>query len=408
MLTDRAIKKLPLPQNRREVPDGRVTGLYLVLQSSGAKSWALRYRSAGVPRKLTLGGYPTLSIAEARRRAQKALGALAGGNDPAADKKATREALRAAREADADSIERVVALYVQRHAKLKIKRSAEVERVLNKEVVERWKGRRLSQITRAQIHDMLDSIVDRGAPIRANRVFEQFRSLCKWAIGRGIIDRNPCEEVKAPSPETKRERVLDDTEIGLVWQAFEKVGWPFGKVGQLLLLTGAREREVAGMEWKEIDLTSRTWTLPATRAKNKREHVVPLSDAAVEIISGLPRLEARKFVFSVTGRTSVSGFSNAKKKVNGAMAESIPHWTFHDLRRTVATNLQKLGVRLEVTEACLNHVGGSRAGIVGLYQRHDWKDEKRAALQAWARKLEEIVSGEKAANVVELASARAP
>jgi integrase len=161
------------------------------------------------------------------------------------------------------------------------------------------------------------------------------------------------------------------------------------------------------MEWKEVDLASRAWTLPATRAKNGREHVAPLSDAAVEIISRLPRLESRKFLFSTTGRTPVSGFSNAKKYVDAAMEESIPHWTFHDLRRTVATNLQRLGVRLEVTEAVLNHVSGSRAGIVGIYQRHDWAEEKRTALQAWARKLEEIVSGKKADNVVEIAAARA-
>lgn len=359
-----------------------------------------------MPRKLTIGPYPAIDLASARRKATEALGAIASGNDPARDKKAVRESLRAAAEADSDRIERVVALYVERHARLKIKRWAEVQRVLNKEIVERWKGRRLSAIGRAQIHDMLDSIVDRGAPIRANRVFEQFRSLCKWAIERGIIDRSPCEGMRAPSPETRRDRVLDDNEIRLVWQAFETVGWPFGRIGQLLLLTGAREREVAGMEWKEIDLASRTWTLPAARAKNGREHQVPLSDAAVAIVAGLPRLDSRKFVFSTTGRTPVSGFSNAKKYVDAAFTEPIPPWTFHDLRRTVATNLQKLGVRLEVTEAVLNHVGGSRAGVVGIYQRHDWADEKRAALDAWARKLEAIVSGAEASNVVDLVKAR--
>jgi integrase len=406
MLTDIAIKKLRVPTKRKEIPDGRVTGLYLVLQPSGARSWALRYRTAGKPTKLTIGGYPSVDLAMARRKAQEALGAIAVGKDPARDKKAARAALKAERDADVDRIERVVEQYVERYAKLKIKRWAEVARVLDKEAVQRWKGRRLSQITKPMVHDMLDAIIDRDAPIKANRVFDQFRGMCKWAIERGIIDRSPCEGMKAPSPENKRERVLNDDEIKLVWRAFEAVGWPFGRIGQLLLLTGGREREVAGMEWKEIDLASRTWTLPAARAKNGREHVVPLSDAAVEIIHGLPRLEGRKFVFSTTGRAPVSGFSNAKKYVDAAMGESIPNWTFHDLRRTVATNLQKLGVRLEVTEAVLNHVSGSRAGIVGIYQRHDWADEKRAALDAWARKLAAIVSGEAAANIVEFAKAR--
>ena len=168
MLTDIAIKKLPVPRTRKEVPDGRVTGLYLVLQPSGARSWALRYRVAGKPTKLTIGGYPTIDLATARRRAQQALGAIAGGNDPAAAKKASKAALKAANEAAADRIERVVEQYIERYAKLKIKRSAEVARVLNKEVVQRWKGRRLSQITKPMVHDMLDAIVDRNAPIKAN------------------------------------------------------------------------------------------------------------------------------------------------------------------------------------------------------------------------------------------------
>ena len=155
------------------------------------------------------------------------------------------------------------------------------------------------------------------------------------------------------------------------------------------------------MEWAELDPDARTWTLPAARAKNKREHVVPLGNAALDIIKGLPRVEGRRFLFSTTGRTHVSGFSKAKAKLDAAMralrgdvAELVPAWVIHDIRRTVATNLQKLGVRLEVTEAVLNHVSGSRSGIVGVYQRHDYADEKRQALEAWAHRLETIIGEE--------------
>ena len=399
MLTDIAIRKLATPGRRREIPDGKIAGLYLVVQAnSGARSWALRYRFGGVPKKLTIGGFPAIDLANARRLAQKAVGDIAEGKDPAAAKRASRLAAKAALETDVDRVERVVGSYVERHAKLKIKRWPEVERVLTKEVAERWKGRRLSAITRFQIHDMLDSIVDRGAAIRANRVFEQFRSLCKWAIDRGFIDRSPCEGMRAPSPETKRDRVLTDHEMRLVWKACEAIGAPFGGVVRLLILTGARLREVAGMEWAEVDLQARTWTLPKARAKNRRDHVVPLSDAAVEIIAARPRMGGSRFLFSTTGRTAVSGFSNAKKDIDAAIkavagdgAEPVPHWTLHDLRRTVATGLQKLGVRLEVTEAVLNHVSGSRRGVVGIYQRHDWADEKRAALSAWGDRVAQIV-----------------
>jgi integrase len=422
MLTDLLIKKLPLPDKRREAPDGKIAGLYLILQPSGAKSWALRYRAGGIPKKLTIGPYPAIDLATARKRAQEALGDVAGGKDPAAIKRASRGAARAEREAQVDRVEHVVELFIERHAKPKTRDWRETERMLTKEVVSRWSGRRLSQITRAHVNEMLDEIIDRGAPIHANRVFAQLRKMSRWAVSRGIIERSPCEGMTAPSPETRRDRVLSDDEIRLVWQAFESIGWPFGPIGKLLLLTGARRDEVAALEWREVDLAARTWTLPAARSKNKRPHEIPLSDAAVEILAALLRVEGNAgFVFTTTGKTAVSGFSRAKAQIDAAILEMLQrnaeatgadakapeHWTFHDLRRTVATNLQKLGIRLEVTEAVLNHVSGSRAGIVGVYQRHEYAAEKRAALDAWARCLDALLTGAPAANVVELAKARA-
>jgi hypothetical protein len=199
VLTDLLIKKLPLPQRRRELPDGKVGGLYLVMQPSGARSWAVRYRVAGLPKKLTIGSYPTIDLAMARKRALEALGDVAGGKDPAAAKKASRAAAKAERIADVDRVDHVVELFVERYAKPNTSDWRETERMLVKEVVGRWAGRRLPQITRAHVHEMLDEIVDRGAPIRANRVFAQLRKMCRWAISRGIIERSPCEGMAAPS-----------------------------------------------------------------------------------------------------------------------------------------------------------------------------------------------------------------
>ena len=228
--------------------------------------------------------------------------------------------------------------------------------------------------------------------------------MCRWAISRGIIDRSPCEGVTAPSLETRRDRVLSDAEIRMAWAAFDSVGWPFGPIAKLLLLTGARRDEVAGMRWDEIDLASRVWSLPKGRVKNKRDHVIPLSDAALRIIDSLPHMGESGFIFTTTLRSPVSGFSRAKSAIDKAIVEGMKaqvndretikapeHWTLHDLRRTLATNLQKVGVKLEVTEAVLNHISGSRAGIVGVYQRHAYADEKRVALDAWANRLAEIV-----------------
>ena len=412
MLTEIAIKNIPVLEKRREVPDGKITGLYLIVQPSGAKSWALRYRAAGAPRKLTIGPYPAIDIGKARRRAQEALGEIAGGKDPAATKRGARTAGKAEREADVDRVERVVALFIERHVKPKTRDWRETERILFKEIAPRWRGRRLSQITRAHVHEMLDEIIDRARPIRANRVFAHFRNMCRWAISRGIIERSPCDGLTAPSPERRRDRVLSDDEIRLAWRAFEGVAWPFGPIGQLLLLTGCRRDEIADMRWDEIDLSARTLSLPASRTKNKRDHVIPLSNSAMRIIEGLPRIGGKAgLVFTTTGLRSVSGFSAVKLAINHHVVVTLrkeasargedpggvrppERWTFHDLRRTVATNLQKLGVKLEVTEAVLNHVSGSRGGIVGVYQRHDFADEKRAALDAWADRLAQIVGEE--------------
>ncbi len=423
MLTNLFIEKLKLPPRRREIPDGKAQGLYLVVQPSGAKSWALRYRFNGLPKKLTFGRYPAINLATARRRAAEALGRAVAGEDPAAAKQAQRRAAKAEREAEGDLVERVVEQFVERHCKPNTRDWRFTEQMLGKEVVPRWRGKRLSQVSRAQVHDMLDEIVDRGAPIRANRVFAQLRKMCNWAVSRGIIERSPCGGLVAPSQETRRDRLLSDQEVRLAWRAFEEVGWPFGPIGKLLLLTGGRRDEVASMRWGELDLAAKTWTLPKERTKNKREHVVPLSEQALEVIKSLPRIEGGDgLVFTTTGQTPVSGFSRAKRAINGAILEqlrggsgddkhngvveaaAVPHWTLHDLRRTAATNLQKLGVRLEVTEAVLNHASGSRGGIVGVYQKYSWDAEKRAALDAWAKRLAVIVGGaEPASNVVELA-----
>jgi integrase len=427
-LTDTTIRKLlasPLPK-RVERADGKVAGLFFITQPSGATSWALRYRADGASRKFTLGSFPSLDLKAARRAAEEARGKIARGEDPAGQKAADRAAAKAEREGETDLVEKVVEKFIERHAKAQTRDWRETKRLLEKNVVERWRGRRLSAITPPQIHDLLDSIIDRGAPIAANRVFAQLRLMCSWAVKRGLISRSPCDGVSAPSSERgrARERVLSDDEIRIVWKATrqplsapaaDSIGWPFGPIVKLLLLTAARRDEVAQMEWREVDLDRAMWTLPASRSKNRREHTIPLSDMALDILRSLPQIEGSKFVFTTNARTAVSGFSKAKPALDRAMAElagegssPIPGWVLHDLRRTVATNLQRLGVRLEVTESVLNHVSGSRAGIVGVYQKHDYATEKRQALDVWATRLAEIVTGEAAAsNVLRMQRAEA-
>ena len=271
MLTDITIRKLLAspPPKRVEHADGKVAGLFFITQPSGATSWALRYRADSASRKLTLGSFPALDLKTARRKAEEARGAIAKGEDPAAAKTAAREAAKAEREAEGDLVENVVSQFIERYAKTKTRDWRETERLLKRNVVERWPGKCLREITKPMVHAMLDAIADRGSPIAANRVLAQLKVMCKWAVGRGIISASPCDGVSAPSSERgrARERVLSDEELRLVWKAADSIGWPFGPIVKLLALTGARRDEVAQMEWREIDFDRALWTLPVLGAR---------------------------------------------------------------------------------------------------------------------------------------------
>ena len=323
-------------------------------------------------------------------------------------------------EPERDLVETVAATFIDRYAKKQTREKTwgETERILNREVVDPWRGRRLSAIKRADVHDLLDKIVDRGAPIVANRTLSALRRMCSWAVERGLVEASPCEKVRAPAAETSRDRVLTDDEIRAAWAAFEGVGWPFGPLAQLLLLTGQRLREVGEARWSEIDFAAKTWTIPKERAKNGIAHEVPLSEAALRILDALPRVEAGRrpaaFIFTANGRSAVSGFSRAKVAFDKAMlaalrkaarepakVEAPGPWTMHDLRRTAASGMAGLGIAPHVVEAVLNHKSGSIKGVAAVYNRYSYGAEKRAALEAWGRYLDGLVTGAPAGNVVE-------
>jgi integrase len=398
-LTDLSVEKQkPNPATRLEIADAGVPGLYLIIQPSGAKSWALRYRAASKSTKLTLGPYPAVSLRAAREAARVALGKAAAGTDPASEKREARAAARRPKP-EHDLVEKVAATFVERYAK-KNRSWQETERVLKKEIAGPWAGRRLSEIKRADVHELLDGIVDRGSPIMANRALAALRRMCGWAAERGLIDTSPCAGIKAPSAERSRDRVLSADELKAALQGSQAIGWPFGPLVQLLVLTGQRRDEVAEMRWAEIDLERRTWTIPRERVKNDQAHTVPLSEAAVEILRGLPKVEGKAgFVFSTNGKTPVSGFSRAKERIDAYLDEA-PRWTLHDLRRTAASGMAGLGIAVHVVEAVLNHRSGTIKGVAAVYNRYSYDAEKRAALEAWGRHVRGIISCEPAGNVV--------
>jgi integrase len=429
-LTVRRIDTVQRTSSRQEIPDGLLVGLYLVVQPSGGKSFAVRYRHAGQPRKLTLGAYPAINLEAARDIGAKALRAAAEGRDPATEKQSAKgEAKRHAAEeirGKRDLFENVAREFIQRHAMKSNKESTwrETARILGLrpspddpgnlvdvggDVMSAWKGRRIQDVTKRDVIALLDGVNDRGSPIMANRVLSAIRKLFNWALARDVIQASPCTLVNPPAPERSRDRVLSDEELRLVWNAADGDGWPFGPLVKLLTLTGQRLSEVGGMRWDEVDLESKLWTLPAERVKNGQRHEVPLSDAAVTIIKALPRIKTTKgYVFATRRDAAVSGFSRAKDRLDAAIADAttdgptVESWVFHDLRRTMASGMARLGIQLPVIEKILNHTSGTFRGVVGIYQRHSFADEKRNALDAWASFVQSTVSGKQPTNVVSL------
>jgi integrase len=424
-LTAKAVENIKPGDVRREVPDGEIRGMYLVIQPSGAKSYVLRYRYAGKPRKLTIGP-AEMGLGEARKLAASARATIAAGRDPQGEKATSKIAAKEAAGAKRDSVEAVVAEFIERHVRRSNKPSTAKEyvRLLEKEIVEPWRGRRLSHVSRRDVNNLLDEIVDRGAPIAANRVLAILRKFCRWSVSREIIATSPCEGVIARSAETPRDRVLDDRELRLIWQAADALGWPYAAIIRLLILTGQRRGEVVGMRWDEVDFEKKLWSLPAARVKNKRPHALPLSSAAIDILKSLPRIENDAgLVFPARGRAAtaggenavpVSAHSKAKLRLDHAIAELVDGdgsaplapWGLHDLRRSCATGLARHGVDLHVIERCLNHVSGSFGGIVAVYQKHKFEDGMRRAMDRWAVHVERLTSGVPAANVVDFAGAR--
>src|SRR5262245_42071665 len=409
---------------RQEVLVG--DGLYFIVQPSGVKSWALRYRrkSDGKAIKHTIGSYPAITLKAARSKANELRAEIERGADPHGDKILAR---RRATEVD-ESFESMARRFVAEHQFRKNRSWEWAARLLGLVVdldakvepktcppllvvrdgsrdqrgrrrvslVDRWGTRRLSTITRADVIAALDQI-SADTPIRANRMLAVLGKLFKWAESKGISHANPCSNMER-AKEQSRDRVLDDKELRKVWLAAGELGHPWSGIVKLLILTGQRRNEIADLRWSEIDLDERALHLPPARTKNGRAHDVPLSASALAIIAGLRRLPDADLVFTIR-RKPITGFSRMKERLDEA--SGVTDWTLHDLRRTVASGLQRLGVRLEVTEAVLNHKSGSTAGIVGVYQRHDYAAEKRDALQRWGDYLHALVSGTKA-NVVTL------
>jgi integrase len=380
-----------------DVKDDITPGLYLRILKSGAKRWVYRYKLGGKTRVATFGDVTEMTLAAARAKAVVWRSLIREGRDPAGEDRRQR-----AEERRLPTVEAFAAEFIERHSRPNKRTWREDERLLDRNVLPAIGPLRIDTVTRRDIVVMLDAIRDRGANVLANRLLAVTRRMFGFAIERGVIATSPIVGIRA-SRETPRERVLSDDEVVRLWAA-TAAGSPNMELStrlalRLLLLTGARASEVCGASWSEVDMAAAVWTVPGSRTKNGVENRIPLSDAALAVIAEAATQRTGNWLLKAArggGHLTPSGVLHAIWRILDGV-------TVHDLRRTVATGLQRLGVRLETTEAILNHVSGSRAGVVGIYQRHDFAREKRTALDAWAAHIGRIVEGDDAgATVVKL------
>jgi integrase len=420
--TQAQVDKLRLPPGKSEVYhfDEDCTGLSVRIQGS-ARSWVVWYQANGRRRRMKIGDVgDAMSLKDARIKAGGIVNGARDGKDALAERERTKAKA-------AETFGALVATYLARGAKprQRPRTYAETERYLDRYCAD-LHGHPVDALTRRDVAGKLEAIRDAHGPGAARKARIYISGCYSWAMRRGLVDANPVIGTEA-EPERPRDRVLTVNELRAVWQPCDGLG-DFGAVVKLLMLTGQRRTEVAGLAWAEIDLDKALWTLPAERSKNGRQHEVPLPTQALALIQAQRKEEdraKRPYLFGRDGRNPFSGYSRAKARLDARIAEqqaerrlgrklrkgeapepgdSLEAWNLHDIRRSTVTHMAELGIDPHVIEAVVNHVSGHKGGIAGVYNKASYRPQKAAALQSWADWLEaKVEDREPASNIVALA-----
>ncbi|PVE22310.1 hypothetical protein DC522_21755 [Microvirga sp. KLBC 81] len=374
-LTDVEVRSLrAAPGQRLIVYDAKVSGLCLRV-TAGTKSWSFIYRPKGDPkqRRYTIGDYPSWSLAAAREKALGLRRLVQDGQDPVATAKAKREAL---------SVAGLVDRYLDRYAKAKLRSWRDYEATLKRDVIPVLGPLKAEDVTRPQVADLLDKVHAR-APVAANRVQNMLSSVFSWALSEGLVTANPVAGLRKRAAEVAKARVLSDDEIRTFWSATEEIAPAYRDTLRLILLTGQRPGECAGLRAEEVDLQSSVWTLPPSRTKNKSEHQLPLVGAAHEILQHLAEQGARTGALILTPRGKELTSQNLAKACERLQDNFATPFTAHDLRRTAATLLGRLGIDQMTIARVLNHASTTKATVTGsVYDRHHYLSVKKRALEA--------------------------
>ena len=382
-LTKGAIDALPTSKSDVVYWDAGYPGFGVKVTPKGRKVFIVLYRTAGAGsklRKYTIGPYGRVTLHQARVAAQRIFAAKLEGRDPAAEKR------EAKRRVVADRVEDLLEIFISQ--RLSQNRSGgEIARLLRREMEKAWVGRSIHEINKRDVVELVSAIERRGAPIAANKTLKSIKAFLRWCVGRAILDQSPAENVPLPSKEIARDRVLDDDELAQVILAARKIGGPYGDIVELLALTGQRREEVARLQWAELDLAQRVWTLPKSRTKNAKAHVVHLSKQSMAVLTRAD--QPGSYVFSLLGTKPFQEFSRAKRRLD--QLSGVTGWRLHDLRRTCVSGMARLGITPHVADKILNHQAGTISGVAAVYQRHDFLAERQGALDVWGAHVERIL-----------------
>jgi|SRR5579883_59262 len=392
-LTARTIDSLKADPTRQiDYFDESLPGFAVRVSKYGKRSWCVIYRHANKVRRFTLGTYPTTSLADARDKARDALHDVQSGIDPAAKKKADRQA---------ETFTELADDFMDRYSKKKKKSWAEDQRIIDNYLKPKFRHAFAKDVTRAQVRQMLEEIAER-APIQANRVLAVIRKMYRWGLDQDLVQTSPCFAISAPGQERQRERILSEEEIKRIWKAFNDDDTAMAAAMKLRLITAQRGGEVISMAWSEVDFASRWWTIPAEKSKNGLSHRVWLSAPALRILRELEkkrdqndRLKKSPLIFP-NPRDGSQPMRELQKCIQRIRAFSqVEDFNGHDLRRTAASMMTSVGVPRLVVQKILNHV---ETGVTAVYDRHSYDAEKKDALDKWAKRLMRMVSNLKAAT----------
>jgi integrase len=389
-LTAKSISALQLlpGQNDKIYFDDAMPGFgYRLRRSAGEikRSWVVQYRRGGATRRVLLGNAAVLSAAQAREQAKKVLGRVALGEDPQAER-------RDRRGKDQLNLRSVIEEYLQaKEVELRPRSFADIKRYLTGSYFRALHALPVDTVTRKDIAGRLVAITRESSSNTAARSRDLLHAFFVWALQMGYVEQNPVLGTIKPKEAAGRTRVLSDAELAAVWCAAGDD--EHGKIVKLLILTAARRQEIGGIRWSELDEEGGTWVLPAARAKNNHAHTLPLPPPAWAIINSVPRLAERNHLFGVRAERGFSTWALAKSNLDKRLGDTVAPFVLHDLRRTVATKMADLAVQPHIIEEILNHRGGHKAGIAGIYNRSSYVREVKAAMALWADYVRALAEG---------------